>query len=246
MKTTSTHSGTSGWRYSHWRELLYPPALSSTEWLSRYAEEFNSVEINSSLFGPLDSNDIDLWCDSTPSRFRFSVKAPRQFGQEKKLRNCQPDLTSFLGSCRRFAERLGPIVVQLPNGWRVNTRRLDQFLSSLSTEFQFVFEFRDPSWHCDEVFELLDKYRAAYCIYQQYGYNTPLDPIGSLAFVRLHGPEGSAVGSYQGAALRNWVSRCLAWNRQGKNVFVYFDNDAGGFAIKNVRRFNVFLSEGGI
>ena len=245
-ETTSILCGTSGWRYSHWRDLLYPPGLNSTRWLGRYAEEFNSVEVNSSLFGPLDSNDIDLWCDSTPAQFRFSLKAPRQLSYEKKLRNYEPDLTLFLRSCRRFAERLGPIVFELPPGWRANPRRLGLFLDNLSDEFQFVFEFRDTTWHCDEIFELLDKHGAAYCIYQQHGYSTPLEPIGFLAFVRLHGPDGGTVGSYQGATLRNWVSRCLGWNSQGKNVYVYFDNDAGGFAVKNVRRFNSFLGEGAI
>ena len=34
--------GTSGYQYRHWRGVLYPPGLSPADWLTCYAEHFDS------------------------------------------------------------------------------------------------------------------------------------------------------------------------------------------------------------
>jgi uncharacterized protein YecE (DUF72 family) len=41
--------GTSGWSYDHWTNVLYPPGLAPARRLSRYVEEFDTVELNASF-----------------------------------------------------------------------------------------------------------------------------------------------------------------------------------------------------
>lgn len=241
-----TLGGTSGWRYSHWRDVLYPAQLDPREWISEYAREFSTVEISSSSFGLLEPADIEDWCERTPEDFRFAVIAPRRITYQKKLRNCASDLDALLANGRLFAQRLGPIVFQFPSGWRANLYRLEPFLELLPEGFDFVFDFRDPSWHSQEVIRLLETHNASFCIYQLHGYLAPLEVAGPVAYIRLHGPGGSPAASYRGAALRSWVSRARGWNRAGKDVYVYFDNDVEGYAVKNARRFVSFLREGPI
>lgn len=246
VEEAAIRSGTSGWRYAHWRDVLYPAEMAPGDWLRHYANEFNTVEVNSSLFGPLEPNDIKQWCETTPASFRFAIKAPRHLTYDKKLRNCGPELNEFLANCERFGQRLGPVVFQFPPGWRANLRRLDAFLTELSGAFEYVFDLRDPTWHSPDILDRLRASKANFCIYQQHGFSSPLEVTGDIAYIRLHGPGGSTVGSYRSASLRNWVARSLGWNRQGKQAYVFFDNDTAGFAVKNARRFNSFVREGAV
>jgi uncharacterized protein YecE (DUF72 family) len=38
--------GCSGWNYAHWRDRFYPRGRPSAGWLERYAETFDTVEVN--------------------------------------------------------------------------------------------------------------------------------------------------------------------------------------------------------
>ena len=239
-------AGTSGWRYAHWRHLLYPEDLEPRQWLHAYAEEFATVEVNSSFFGLLETRDIEAWCAMTPADFKFSIKADRRITHEKKLKNCDSELSAFLRRCHLFADRLGPIIFQLPTGWRANLRRLEAFLGALPATAAYVFDLRDPTWHTPDVFDLLREHQASFCIYQLHGYNAPMEAPGDLVYIRLSGPGGGSIGSYRAATLRSWVSCACGWNRDGKDVYVYFDNDADGHAVKNARRYTGFLREGPI
>jgi uncharacterized protein YecE (DUF72 family) len=52
-------------------------------------------------------------------------------------------------------------------------------------------------------------------------------------YVRLHGPGRKYQGDYSRAALQSWADRIDRWQATLKAVYVYFDNDQAGFAVKN-------------
>lgn len=231
-----THIGTSGWHYKHWRGVFYPPSLKLQNWLAHYAECFDCVEVNSSFYGLPASDAIAGWCGCVPEQFTFSVKAPRRITHFKKLKNCKPELDEFFRRLETFGPRLGPVLFQLPPRWRCNLRRLEMFLAGLPSGQRIVFEFRDPSWHNDDVYALLANQSAAFCIYDSGGFTAPLMDGEALVYVRLHGPGSEYTGSYRAPRLRNWVDRARAWNRRGKEVFVLFDNNESGYAVRNGTR----------
>ena len=54
-----------------------------------------------------------------------------------------------------------------------------------------------------------------------------------FAYVRLHGPGGKYQGSYSSKALEMWAKRIEQWRERLAAVYVYFDNDDSGYAVKN-------------
>jgi len=231
-----THVGTSGWQYKHWKRVFYPHDLKSPDWLAYYARHFDCVEVGSSFYGMPSSDAIAKWCDCVPSDFIFSVKAPRRMTHFKKLKNCEAELGDFFRRLGGFGDHLGPVLFQLPARWRCNLRRLENFLDNVPSGPRLVFEFRDPSWHNNEVYGLLKSRSVAFCIFDIDGFTAPLIADGDLVYVRLHGPSTAYASNYRAPRLRLWVDHARGWNRKAKEVFLLFDNDEKGYAAKNGTR----------
>ena len=231
-----TRIGTSGWQYRHWKGAFYPDDLKARDWLTHYARSFDCVEVNSSFYRLPSRDNITAWCEKVPQDFVFSVKAPRRITHFKKLKNCETELEELFDRLEAFAHRLGPVLFQLPPRWRCNLNRLESFLAALPPERELVLEFRDPSWHNDEVYALLAARSVGFCIFDIDGFTSPLIDAGELVYVRLHGPGAAYTGSYRAPRLRVWADRARAWNRRGKDVFLFFDNDERGYAVKNGTR----------
>ncbi len=227
--------GTSGWHYPHWRGRFYPEGLASEAWLGHYAAQLPCVELNNSFYRLPRPEAIAEWVRATPQTFRFAVKASRLITHMKKLRDCERPLAVFLDTVERFGDKLGPILFQLPPRWHVNALRLQAFLGTLPPEHRYVFEFRDPSWHTQEVYGVLAEHRAALCLFQLGGWRSPEVLTTDLVYVRLHGPRGPYAGRYGPRELESWARRLAGWRAQGREVYLFFDNDERGYAVENAR-----------
>ncbi|MDJ0872578.1 MAG: DUF72 domain-containing protein [Gammaproteobacteria bacterium] len=241
----SIAAGTSGWHYPHWKNRLYPRDLPPTAWLSFYAEHFPAVEVNNSFYRLPEAATIEEWVTNVPESFLFAVKAPRGITHLKKLRNCAASLDQFLERLELFGPRLGPVLFQLPPHWHANPQRLGEFLELLPIGRRYVFEFRDHSWHTDDVYDLLADHNAAFCIYDLETFTSPLKTTADFVYVRLHGPgEQAYTGSYGNATLRTWTGRAKRWaSREKRDVYVFLDNDERGYAVKNALRMRSQLGE---
>ena len=230
------HIGTSGWQYGHWKGVFYPETLRQKDWLEYYARHFDCVEVNSSFYGMPTTETIAAWCERVPAKFIFSLKAPRRITHFKKLKNCEGELHEFFHRLQAFGDHLGPVLFQLPPRWRCNLHRLERFVTELPSDNRVAFEFRDPSWHNDDVYALLESRSIAFCIFDSGDFTAPIADRGDLVYVRLHGPRSAYTGSYRAPRLRGWVDRALAWKRRKKDVYIFFDNDERGYAVKNATR----------
>lgn len=234
--------GTSGWHYAHWRGAFYPEALPTAEWLGYYLRTFDTVEVNHSFYRLPAESTLAGWRDAVPAGFVFAAKASRYLTHMKKLLDPQSALDTFLPRLEVLGPRLGPLLFQLPPRWRRNVPRLAGFLEALPATHRYAFEFRDPSWHHPEVYALLERHGMAFCAYDLAGFQSPLALTADFAYVRLHGPSASAYqGSYDREQLVAWAERVRAWQRDLQAVYVYFDNDAEGYAAANARELKLLL-----
>lgn len=226
--------GTSGWHYQHWRGPFYPVDLRSSGMLEFYLNHFNTVEINNSFYHlPLDST-FHNWRRLAKPGFCFAVKGSRYLTHMKKLKDSQSGLQRFLARVELLEEKLGPILFQLPPNWACNAPRLAEFLGALPQGHRYSFELRDPSWHVPEIYELLSRHNAAFCIYELAGFRSPMPLTADFAYVRLHGPgEKAYQGRYDRRTLGRWRDRIRKWQSELKAVYVYFDNDQAGYAVQN-------------
>jgi uncharacterized protein YecE (DUF72 family) len=239
MKTKSpvsrglVHIGTSGWHYRHWRGPFYPEDLPSTRMLRWYTQHFDSVEINNSFYRLPTTEALAGWCRETPREFCFAAKASRYITHNLKLKDPEPSSKKFFSQIARLGRRLGPILFQLPPGWKLNLERLEEFLATLPKRRRYVFEFRNPTWNVPPVYETLRRHNAAMCIYELAGFQSPREITADFTYIRLHGPGGAYQGNYSQQQLKNWASRIRTWRTELQHIFVYFDNDQCGFAAQN-------------
>lgn len=233
--------GTSGWSYGHWRGVFYPEHLPADDWLAFYARHFDTVEVNRSFYSLPASHTVAQWCGATPGHFRLALKASRFITHMKKLKDPASSLPLFAEVADAFGDKLGPVLFQLPPRWSVNPARLSAFLGALPKRWRCAFEFRDPSWHCEEVWELLGKHNAACCIFDIGGFTSPVVTTADFAYVRLHGPAEAYAGRYGGRALERWAQIIGGFRSVGE-VWVYFDNDEAGYAVQDALALNTLFA----
>jgi uncharacterized protein YecE (DUF72 family) len=130
-----------------------------------------------------------------------------------------------------LGDTLGPILFQLPPRWHCNIDRLQQFLQALPTGFEYSFEFRDRTWHCPEVYDLLANHGVAFCIFDLAQSPSEKVITAESIYIRLHGPNIEPyTGHYSPQTLLGWAGTLATWSQQGKTIYCYFNNDQGGCA----------------
>ncbi len=228
----SVRIGTSGWVYNHWRGAFYPKELPQTQWFSFYSREFNTVEINNSFYRLPTVEMFQAWQRQAPPGFLYAVKASRYFTHMKKLKDPEEPLQRFFERAHHLGSTLGPVLYQLPPRWKVNLPRFEHFLSVLPKGYQPVVEFREASWLIDDVFRLMEQYDVAHCIHDMQPLEIPIRVTASPVYIRFHGDTKHG-SNYDDKTLATWAGRIADWQTQNLPVFAYFNNDVGGYALKN-------------
>lgn len=233
--------GTSGWVYPHWRGHFYPHDLAAANWLAYYTKHFRSVEINRSFYRLPSAENFAAWREATPPNFVFSVKASRFITHMKKLKDAPATLPPLLDASAGLQEKRGPLLFQLPPRWKVNPRRLRDFLQVLPRGLRVVFEFRDTSWHTQKILDMLHDFGAAFCVYDLGGASAPPTVTADFVYLRLHGPGEPFAGLYGYKRLQAWA----AWLREQEvnTAYVYFNNDQLAYAVRDALTLRGILAD---
>jgi uncharacterized protein YecE (DUF72 family) len=228
--------GTSGWNYEHWRNgVFYPKDLKPPAWLAFFAQHFNTVEINNSFYRLPSETVFKNWRLQTPEEFTFAVKASRFITHIKRLKDPADPLDLLFSRVKHLKNRLGPILFQLPPRFRADLERFAVFLEALKQRrgrrVRCVVEVRDRTWLNESVFDLMRRNRVALCFADWRDLHV-CDPV-TADFVYLRRHFGRAKGNYGKRDLDADANRIQKWLRQGLDVYVYFNNDMKGYAIRN-------------
>jgi uncharacterized protein YecE (DUF72 family) len=226
--------GCSGWNYSSWRGALYPPGLPARRWLERYAECFDTVEVNATFYRLIGRDAVARWVEQTPPGFTFSVKASRYLTHVRRLRDVEEGTATFYERIEPVAEagRLAAVLWQLPESFHRDDDRLAHTLARLPAG-RHAFEFRHPSWFVPDITALLREHGVALVIgdHPQRRFQTR-DATAAFRYVRLHHGQRGRRGNYSKRELEVWARRLDEWRRNGE-VLVYFNNDWEAFAPRN-------------
>jgi uncharacterized protein YecE (DUF72 family) len=222
--------GCSGWQYKHWRGDFYPATLPVARWFEHYAARFDTVEINNTFYRLPEAVTFERWAAQAPREFLYAVKASRYLTHMKKLKDPEEPIARLFERMSPLGRHLGPVLYQLPPGWKLDRTRLEHFLQALPARTRHVLEFRDPSWYGDDVSAMLEQYGVARCVHDMQGSATGQERVGPFVYVRFHGPTGTYQGGYARSRLDRWASWLAAERRAGAEVFAYFNNDVGGHA----------------
>src|SRR5713226_6469351 len=126
-------AGTSGWAYPSWKPAFYPQKLAQKNFLSHYATQLNTVEVNFTFRQLVKETTIQNWIQLTPANFRLGVKAHQVITHIKRLKGAEDFLPRFLATIEPLARagKLGPVLFQLPPNLKLDAALLGDFLSTL-------------------------------------------------------------------------------------------------------------------
>jgi uncharacterized protein YecE (DUF72 family) len=249
--------GLSGWRYAGWRGDFYPNGLVQRKELAYAAERFSTIEVNGSFYSLQRPASYALWRDETPDDFLFALKGGRFITHMKRLRDIDGAMANFFASGPlALADKLGPVLWQLPARTRFDADVLAAFLAKLprtsgdaadlarrhddklpadralttaltQVRLRHAIEPRDRSFGDPAALDLLRRYDVGLVV-SDAGDKWPRfeEVTSDLVYVRLHGAEELYTSGYGPQALDEWAARISAWAGQGLDVLVYFDNDA--------------------
>jgi uncharacterized protein YecE (DUF72 family) len=236
VKRGTVYIGTSGWTYKSWADTFYPSDLPATDRLKFYAAKFPAVEINRSFYRLPTEKAFADWRRQAPDGFIFAVKGSRAVTHFKRLRPGAKSLHLLLDRSRALHEHLGPILWQLPPTLKKDSDRLRGFLQTLDHGIRHAIEFRDPSWLCDDIFQLLKEHHVAQVALSSQAMPMCLEITAKFAYVRFHGLAGGAAHDYTDKELRPWAKFLRGSAQQGLSAFVFFNNDANLRAPLNAER----------
>ena len=213
-------AGTSGYAFKEWKGVFYPPDLGDDAWLSYYAGNFPTVEINNTFYRLPKQQVLHDWAAQVPEQFTFAIKASMRITHHARLKpECASALDFLLQNTAVLGDRMGPILFQLPPNMEKDLQRLQGFLGLLPPKRRFTIEFRHDSWFDEDVLAALREHDVALCVNEQEDFACPVQSTASWGYVRLHRLD------YDGAALGKWAA-CVA--AQGwTDAYVYFKHDEG-------------------
>jgi uncharacterized protein YecE (DUF72 family) len=247
--------GISGWRYEPWRGVWYSEGLAQRRELEFCGRHFPTVEINGSFYSLQRPQYYDDWYHETPPDFLFAVKGSRYITHLLRLRNIERPLANFFASgIFNLRDKLGPFLWQFPPQMSYDRARFDAFFSLLprntkdalalarrrdarmtgrarlaideNRELRHAVEIRHPSFMHADFVALLRKHGIGLVVADTAGKWPKMFHVTSdFVYVRLHGDVKIYTSGYTDRALASWARRIRNWDRDGRDVYVYFDND---------------------
>ncbi len=213
--------GTSGYSYKEWKGNFYPEKIPAKEMLPYYAARLPAVEINNTFYRLPQQSVLENWKEQVPASFRFSVKASQRITHFKRLKDVAEETGYLLDTAAALADRLGPILFQLPPNMKKDLPRLLAFLDCLPEGRRAAFEFRHPTWFDDDVLEVLSGKNHALCISDTDDLPaTHIDKTADWGYLRLRRVN------YSDENLAEWLKRVRDqnWN----DTFVFFKHEDEG------------------
>jgi uncharacterized protein YecE (DUF72 family) len=224
--------GTSGFSYKPWKGAFYPEKIKDADMLAFYATKLNSVEINNTFYRMPKSEMLSHWATLVPDDFRFVLKMPKSISHIKRLKDVAQPIEAFMNRAVVLGAKLGPLLVQTPPNLKLDIERLSDFLALLPKGTRAAFEFRNASWFCEPVYELLSANEQSLCIAESDDLLTPFVPTASWGYLRLREIEYS-LDDLKAQAIR---IKNAGW----KESFVFFKHEdaaKGPAAAAQLRQF---------
>jgi uncharacterized protein YecE (DUF72 family) len=228
--------GTSGWNYKHWMNgAFYPEGLKQSAWLEFYAERFGTVELNNSFYRLPPPETFAAWAKRSPADFIFAVKASRYITHIKRLKDPEESVKLFLKNSSRLGKKLGPILFQLPPRMKVDLDRLEGLRRALSRrkELKVAIEFRDETWLKQEVYAAVERAGWTVCLADWRDLPRDIPVVGPFCYIRRHGTTAQYASLYSDEQVAADAEFATDVARDGRDVYVYYNNDAHAYALKN-------------
>ncbi|MDX1387973.1 MAG: DUF72 domain-containing protein [Acidobacteriota bacterium] len=229
--------GTSGYSYKEWKGHFYPEKIKPAEMLAYYATRLKTVEINNTFYRMPRKEMLTAWAAQVPETFSFVLKASRRITHQQRLKGSEESLSYLLDAASVLEGRLGPILFQMPPYFKKDVVVLRDFLALLPEGRRGSFEFRNPTWFDDEVYEVLRAGRGALVV-ADGGKDEPARvATADFGYLRLRRED------YDDTSLDAWAK----WIREQpwEDVWVFFKHEDEGAGPRLAARLAAILEATG-
>lgn len=221
------HIGLSGYSYKPWQGpgRFYPATLKQAGFLGYYATRYDTVELDGVWYRLPSEKAIADWLTSTPADFLFAPKVHRQITHRARLKpECYDFIQVMLNRLKPLAsaERLGPLLIQLPPNMKRDDDRLASFLGQLPASVRWAIEFRHESWHDTSVELLLRRFNVSWVAADSDERPVECRDTAGFWYVRLRR------SAYDDGDLQRWAGRIREMVGEGKSCFVYCKHEDEG------------------
>lgn len=227
--------GCSGFYNRHWKGIFYPDKLPQRKWFDFYAENFNTLEVNSTFYRFPTAESLNPWYKKSPEGFLFCVKAPRLITHYKKFNECERLIEDFYQACDNgLTDKLACTLFQLPPQVQYSEEMLSLIIKSLNPSYKNVVEFRHESWCKKKVQDELAANNIIFCTMSHPKMPEKLVVNSPTVYVRLHGVPRMFYSDYSYEYLNNLYLSILK-KKKVKEAFIFFNNTAGEAGILNAQ-----------
>jgi len=252
--------GTSGYSYEDWVGPYYPENLPKKDWLSFYAREFSTCEVNFTYYRIPDAWTLERMARKTPPHFIFTVKAHQEMTHQRE--GNEAVFEQFVAALRPLLERgqFGCVLAQFPYSFHANQENRDylRLFRERLPDLPVVVEFRNARWISPRTFELLRECDLGFCCVDQPRLKGLIPPVAevtsSVAYVRFHGRNAAKWWQHEQAwerydytysreELLEWVPKIERLDREAERTFVFANNHWRGQAVDTARQLKLLLGE---
>lgn len=242
------HLGTIGWSYNFWKGPFYPLKTSSKNFLSYYATQFGSVEVDSTFYRVPNAQTVLSWKEQTLEGFCFSLKFPQTITHIKKLQNCQNETDTFLNRASLLDQKLGILLLQFPpNFGATEFTELENYLRKLPDAYRYAVEIRNKSWLTSEFYRLLKHYNVALAWADNPHMPQLSEKTADFLYIRWEGNRKAVEGT-QGKIevdrktdLATWAQKIKPYLDCDTEVFGYFGKYFSGYPPSDISQLEGFL-----
>ena len=250
--------GTSGFSYDDWVGPVYPPDLPKQEWLSYYAQEFSTCELNFSYYRIPNARTLSQIAAKVPDGFQFSIKAYRGITHERE--DPEPQMAEFSGALHPLVEqgKLACVLAQFPHSFHADQANRDYVkrLRAGLTDLPVVVEFRSREWISEQTFEELRSLDLGFCAVDQPRSRSLVPPVavatGPIGYVRFHGRNRAKWWqhdeawerydySYTEDELMEWVPKIRQLDAEAPLTLVYMNNHWRGQSVNSARQLKMLM-----
>jgi uncharacterized protein YecE (DUF72 family) len=253
--------GTSSFTADGWQGSFYPPGMQTGNFLSYYATQFKTVEIDSTYYGTPSAATVTNWYERTPPDFIIAAKVPQIVTHEKMMVNCEAEFDEFIGRMHLLGEKLGPLLLQFPrfNRYEIQAdeffRRLHLFLKHVKhlPTVRLVVEIRNRAWLDKRITDLLREYNVALALTDLSNMPRPWEVKNGLDLVTTDFVYVRWLGDRKGIEaltmrwdktvidrtgdLRNWAALFRKFLSRNLKVYAYANNHYAGHGPGTVKLF---------
>ena len=214
------------WTHKEWVGKIYPPKTQPRDFLRQYAEQFNSIELNSSFYSLPSNEQVKNWQETVPSHFKFSPKFPQSISRalrDASVTEIRTAFETFLG----FEENLGLSFMQLPPHFSPREIPvLRNFFRHIPKGFQLAVELRHENWFFNHAM-----IPEAEALFAEFGVSSVISDVAGRRDV-LHSTlrthqvlirfNGHGLHPTDYLRIEDWADRIVGWVKAGVHTVYFF------------------------